>query len=106
MVNDMYAIYESYTQVRESGNLAGGVNLPGNINHTTTKNQLSTGVGPTFDQGITSGDLGQDNEEIKAPKEISKLIKSITACAHRGDYSGIVVDCMRLSKAAAALVKK
>ena len=102
----MYAIYESYTQVRESGDLTSGVNLPGNINHTTTKNQLSTGVRPTFDQGITAGDLGQDNEEIKAPKEISKLIKSITTCAQRGDYSGIVVDCMRLSKAAAALVKK
>jgi hypothetical protein len=106
MVNDMYAIYESYAQVRENSDLADGVSLPANINHTTTKNQLSTGVRATIDQGITSGDLGQDNEEIKAPKDITKLIKSITACAQKGDYSGIVIDCMRLSKAASALVKK
>jgi hypothetical protein len=106
MVDDMYAIYESYTQVREGSDLTGGINLPANINHSTTKIQLPTGVKPTFDQGITAGDLGQDNEEIKAPKEIAKLIRSITTCAQRGDYSGIVVDCMRLSKAAGALVKK
>lgn len=102
----MYAIYESYAQVRENSDLTGGVNLPANINHSTTKNQLPTGVRATIDQGITSGDLGQDNEEIKAPKDITKLIKSITACAQKGDYSGIVVDCMRLGKVAAALVKK
>lgn len=102
----MYAIYESYAQVRENSDLASGVNLPASINHSITKNQLSAGVRATIDQGITSGDLGQDNEEIKAPKDIIKLIKSITACAHKGDYSGIVVDCMRLSKAASALIKK
>ena len=102
----MYAIYESYAQVRENSDLTGGVNLPANINHSITKNQLSTGVRPSFDQGITAGDLGQDNEEIKAPKEITKLIKSITSCAQKGDYSGIMVDCMRLSKAASSLIKK
>ena len=113
----MYAIYESYVQLKEAWNdtdsmtrsgLAGGVGLAPDINDNTSKNMLSSGVRSTTDQGSTSGDLGlgQDNEEIKAPKEILKLINSLTRCAHKGDYAGIVVDCMRLSKIASAHVKK
>jgi hypothetical protein len=110
MVNDMYAIYESYKQLREDradlSGLSNGSNLTANINHTETKPQLSGGVSPTTDQGITAGDLGQDNEEVKVSKDILKLINSITRCAHKGDYSSIVVDCMHLSKLASARIKK
>ena len=106
----MYAIYESYKQLKEDradlSGLAIGSGLSGNINHTETKPQLSGGVRSTTDQGITAGDLGQDNEEVKVSEDVLKLINSITRCAHKGDYSGIVVDCMHLSKLASARIKK
>jgi len=96
MVNDMYAIYESYLTKETVGAASANNTERGNVN--ILYRPLS--------QGSTFGDLGQDNEEIKAPKEITKLIKSITACAQKGDYSGIVVDCMHLGKVAGALIKK
>ena len=106
----MYAIYESYKQLKEDrsdlSGLASGSSLTANINHTETKPQLSGGVRPTADQGITAGDLGQDNEEVKVSKDILKLINSLTRCAHKGDYSGMVIDCMHLSKLASAHIKK
>lgn len=110
----MYAIYESYVQLKEAWNdlgsmsksgLNSGVNQTAAINDNITKNTLSTGVQSTTDQGIAFGDR-PDNEEVATPKEILKLINSLTQCAHKGDYSGIVVDCMRLSKMASAHIKK
>jgi hypothetical protein len=96
MVNDMYAIYESYLTKESVGAASANNTERGNVNISYRP----------FSQGSTFGDLGQDNEEINAPKEIAKLIKSIVNCAQKGDYSGIVVDCMRLSKVAGAHIKK
>lgn len=109
----MYAIYESYVHLKEAWNdlgsmsksgLNSGVNQTAAINDNITKNTLSVGVRPTTDQGIAFGDR-PDNEEVAAPKEILKLIDSLKRCAYKGDYSGIVVDCMRLDKLAKAHIK-
>lgn len=103
----MYAIYESYILQKEAWNdldsmsrsgLNSGVNQTAAINDNMTKNTLSTGVKPTIDNGMTSGDLGQDNEETGLPKDITKLLNSISSCAQKADHGGVIVDCKRLRK--------
>lgn len=106
----MYAIYESYRQLKEDradlSELSTGASLPAQANNTNRfSGNIPSGAIAPNDQGITAGDLGQDNEEIKVSKNVLKLINSITRCAHRGDYAGIVVDCMHLSKLAQKLTK-
>jgi hypothetical protein len=108
MVKDMYAIYESYILQKEAWNdlgsmsksgLNSGVNQTAAINDNMTKNILSTGQSPTTNQGSTLGDLGQSNEETSLPKDITKLLNSISACAQKADHSGVIVDCKRLREA-------
>ena len=91
----MYAIYESYLTKETVGAASANHTERGNVN--TTYRPAS--------QGSSFGDLGQDNEEIKIPKEIQRLITKITNCAHKADYKGIVVDCMLLGKLASQLAK-
>jgi len=95
MDNDIYAIFESYT----SGNTVGAAN----IDHTERGN-VNMSFRPTS-QGTTAGDLSQDNEEIKAPKEIAKVLKSLIRCANKADYQQMLVDCMHLNTAIKKLIK-
>jgi hypothetical protein len=92
MVKDMYAIYESYA----TGNTIINNTERGNIAMATRPNS----------QGTTYGDLGQDNEETKIPKEIARVLSSLTKCAKKADYQQMLIDCMHLSKLASNLVKK
>ena len=106
----MYAIYESYVQLKEAWNdlgsmsrsgLNSGVDQTAAINDNNTKNVLSIGQGPTTSQGSTTGDLGQSNEETSLPKDITKLLNSISSCAQKADHSGVIIDCKRLREALA-----
>ena len=107
----MYAIYESYV-TRESNNLgailAGGTSINASINNSPGRQggTLSSGVKPTTDQHLTNGDLGQSNEEIKIPKQLNKILKSLTTCAHKADYDQMLIDCMYLNKALKKLMEK
>ena len=96
MVKDIYAIYESYA----TGSTVGATNIDnterGNVAMVTRPNS----------QGTTYGDLGQDNEETKIPKEIAKILTSLSNCAKKADYQQMLVDCMHLSKLAGNLIKK
>lgn len=106
MVNDMYAIYESYITKEtvatdpSRNTLSGTPRLPASITNTAGRsNILATGQGPTTDQGISRGDLGQDNQEVKVPKEILKVIDSLVKSTHKADWrSQMLIDCMQLRK--------
>jgi hypothetical protein len=92
MVNDMYAIYESYKLLKEDVPRA-------NANHTTEfGSNLPQYARYPNPQGLTSGDLGQDNEETTIPKDILKILNSITNSAHKADHSNVIIDCSRLRK--------
>ena len=94
----MYAIYESYLTKETVGAASANNTERGNIN--TTYRPAS--------QGSSFGDLGEDNNETKIPREIQKLITSITNNAHKADYERLIFDCRDLTKLASqlALAKK
>ena len=89
----MYAIYESYI-TKET------VSVPMNITNSAGRaNTLVGGQAPTADQGITRGDLGQDNQEVTVPREILKAIDRLVRSTHKADWrSQMLVDCMQLRK--------
>jgi hypothetical protein len=109
MVNDMYAIFESYKQLKEDradlSGLASGSNLNASINHNNRSNVLTGGQGPTQDYSAGGGAAAENNQE-PVSKDIAKILKSLTRCAHTADYSQMLIDCMNLSKLAQKLIKK
>ena len=109
MVNDMYAIFESYKQLKEDRadltGLAPGVTRNASANHNNRYNMLAGGQGPTQDYTAGGGATAENNQE-PVSKDIAKILKSLTNCAHKADYSQMLVDCMTLSKLAQKLIKK
>jgi hypothetical protein len=98
MVNDMYAIYESYKQLNEDrtdlSGLSTGSKLPAQANNTNRfSGNIPSGAIAPVDQGIS-----QDNEEKDIPKDILNLLKSISKGAHKADHGSVIIDCARLRK--------
>lgn len=94
----MYAIFESYKQLREDrADLSGlslGVKLPAQANNTNRfSGNIPSGAIAPVDQGVS-----QDNEEKNIPKDILKVIKAISNSAHKADHESVIVDCVKLRK--------
>jgi len=107
MVNDTYAIFESYNIVKESGmSLAGGVGLRASANNTERQTAMPDGVKPPNTYAPGGPTAAQDNQEPAISKEVTKLIQSLTKSAHKADYDSIIIDCMHLSKLASKLANK
>ena len=92
----MYAIYESYKQLSEDradlSGLSTGSSLPAQANNTNRfGGNIPSGAIATVDQGVS-----QDNEEKNIPKDILRLLQSITNGAHKADHGSVIVDCKRL----------
>lgn len=106
MVDDIYAIYESYlTKETVNAGGLGGAPLPGSPSSSASITNSDGGFrgGNTQyrpnSQGITPGDLGQDNQEVVVPKAILKIINSLVKNTHKTDWhSQMLVDCMNLRK--------
>jgi hypothetical protein len=95
MVNDIYAIYESYTQKITEGTLPlpSGSSLKASINHTGRQNLLSTGVKAPNDYQPGGPVAGEANE---TQSKIDKVLKSLTSCASKADYAQMAFDCKTL----------
>lgn len=108
MVNDIYAIYESYSSVGKVS-LPGIVGLRASANNTERQTLLSQGIKPANNYTPGGPAAGESDEsKSKIQKEIDKIVKSITTCAEKADYAQMIMDCKKLKELAdqAYLIKK
>jgi len=97
MVNDIYAIMESYSRVAEGNALPGVVGLRASINNTERQSLLSTGVKAPNNYtpgGPVAGESDESTSKIK--KEISAVVARLAAQAVEGNYGKMVLDCKAL----------
>jgi hypothetical protein len=95
MVNDIYAIYESYTQKITEGTLPlpPGSGLRANANHTERQTLLPTGVKASNDYQ-PGGPIAGECDETQS--KIDKILKTLSFCAGKADYAQMILDCKTL----------